>query len=226
MKRFFFVICFLIATNGFAQQPVHLQPAFDQMMGVNVTYKDPLGRLSMAGMVREFHVWSWNQPKADVEDWNPQQHIDFGQYYSNLDALGKTVVPVLQQTPTWLLRPGMYDQSQPLENDQLKGNAAGFTKQAAFFKRFAETYAPSGVRYIENWNEPDKDWLGPAAYFEPGDLAAMCSADYDALLSLSTKGTLSQHQIKLVMGGLAFPTLDYLNRLFLWSSLSNKNKNH
>jgi len=225
MKRHLFVVCILISLKGFAQQPVHPQPAFDQMMGVNVTYKDPLGRLSMAGMVREFHVWSWNQPKPDVEDWNPQQHIDFGQYYSNLDALGITVVPVLQQTPTWLLRPGMNEQSQPLENDQLKGTPAGFKKQAAFFKRFAETYAPSGVRYIENWNEPDKDWLGPAAYFKQGDLAAMCSTDYDALLSLSANGTLSSNQVKLVMGGLAFPTLDYLNGIFLWHSPPSKMNN-
>lgn len=225
MKRGLFVICIFFVGMGFAQQPVHLQPVFDQMMGVNVTYKDPLGRLSLAGLVREFHVWSWNQPKPDVEDWNPQQHIDFGQYYSNLDALGITVVPVLQQTPTWLLRPGMNDQSQPLDNEILKGKASGFTKQSAFIKRFADTYLPSGLRYIENWNEPDKDWYGPAAYFNPGDFAAMCSADYDALQSLSTKGTLSLHPIKLVMGGLAFPTLDYLNRFFLWSSLDGKNNN-
>ena len=225
MKKVLIVGCLLFAGMGFAQQPIHQQPAFDQMMGVNVTYKDPLGRLSMAGIVREFHVWSWNQPKADVEDWNPQQHIDFGQYYSNIDALGMSVVPVLQLTPTWLLRPGMNEQSQPLENDQLKGLTSGFTKQAAFFKRFAETYAPSGVKYIENWNEPDKDWEGPAAYFKQGDLAAMCSADYDALLSLSTEGILSQHQIKLVMGGLAFPSLDYLNGIFLWHSPPSKMNN-
>ena len=222
MKRFFFVINFLFATMGFAQQPVHQQPAFDQMMGVNVTYKDPLGRLNVAGMVREFHVWSWNQPKDDAEDWNPQQHIDFSQYYSNLDALGITVVPVLQQTPTWLLRPGMNDQSQPLDNDQLKGKAEGFTKQAAFIKRFAETFSPSGLRYIENWNEPDKDWYGPSATFKPGELAAMCSADYDALQSLSKNGFSNQSPVKLVMGGLAYPSFVYLSSFQMWGQINRQ----
>ena len=224
MKRGLFVVCFLILGKGFAQQPVHLQPAFDQMMGVNVTYKDPLGRLSVAGLVREFHVWSWNQPKVDVEDWNPQQHIDFSQYYSNLDALGITVVPVLQQTPTWLLRPGMNDQSQPLDNDLLKGKAAGFTKQAAFIKRFAETYMPSGLKYVENWNEPDKDWYGPLATFKPGELAAMCSADYDALQSLSLNATMNQYSVKLVMGGLAYPTFNYLSSFQMWGQVNRPDK--
>jgi hypothetical protein len=154
MKRGVFIVCFLVFRMGYAQQPIHPQPTFDQMMGVNVTYKDPLGRLNVAGIVREFHVWSWNQPKPDVEDWNPQQHIDFSQYYSNLDALGITVVPVIQKTPSWLLRPGMNDQSEPLDNDQMNGRAEGFTKQAAFIRRFAEVFAPAGIRYIENWNEP------------------------------------------------------------------------
>jgi hypothetical protein len=220
MKSVLFVVCFLIASMGFAQQAVHVQPAFDQMMGVNVTYKDPLGRLSMAGMVREFHVWSWNQPKPDVEDWNPQQHIDFGQYYSNLDALGITIVPVLQQTPTWLLRPGMNDQSQPLGNNQLKGKAAGFTKQAAFIKRFAETFIPSGLKYIENWNEPDKDWYGPLATFKPGEFAAMCSADYDVLQSISSGESLNQSPVKLVMGGLAYPSFIYLSTFQMWGQLN------
>jgi hypothetical protein len=224
MKRFLFVVCFLIIRMGFAQQTVNLQPDFDQMMGVNVTYKDPLGRLSVGGMVREFHVWSWNQPKEDQEDWNPQQHIDFNQYYTNLDALGLTVVPVIQQTPQWLLRPGMNEQTQPLDKDQLKGKPEGFTRQAAFIRRFAEVYAPYGVRYIENWNEPDKDWFGPSAIFKPGELAAMCSADYDALQTLSTNASVNQSPVKLVMGGLAYPSFTYLAELQMWCQLNRQNR--
>jgi len=222
MKRGVFIVCFLVFRMGYAQQPIHPQPTFDQMMGVNVTYKDPLGRLNVAGIVREFHVWSWNQPKPDVEDWNPQQHIDFSQYYSNLDALGITVVPVIQKTPSWLLRPGMNDQSEPLDNDQMNGRAEGFTKQAAFIRRFAEVFAPAGIRYIENWNEPDKDWYGPAATFKPGELAAMCSADYDALQSLSKNGSTNQPPVKLVMGGLAYPSFIYLSTFQMWGQINRQ----
>jgi hypothetical protein len=212
----------ILAQHGFAQQTTPSQPTFDQMMGVNVTYKDPIGRLSVGGMVREFHVWSWNQPKQDAEDWNPQQHIDFGQYYANLDALGFTVVPVLQQTPSWLLRPGMNDQSQPLDNALLRGKAEGFTRQAGFIKRFAEVFSPSGIRYIENWNEPDKDWFGPSAIFKPGDLAAMCSADYDDLQKLSPSDVAVPSPVKLVMGGLAFPTFEYLSEMLMWTAINRQ----
>ena len=245
IKSVLFVLCFLLFKAGFAQQVAHLQPTFDQMMGVNVTYKDPLGRLNVAGIIREFHVWSWNQPKPEIEDWDPQQHTDFGQFYSNLDALGFTVVPVIQQTPTWMLRPGMNEQSQPLDNDQLKGKTSGFSKHAAFIKRFVEVFAPKGIRYLENWNEPDKDWFGPSAFFKPADLAIMCSADYDAVQSLLptgndailfnskaghdtvhldlTNGSIPQSRMKLVMGGLAYPSIDYLQGLLQWSQLNRKN---
>lgn len=245
MKRALLVIYFFMFKAGFAQQVAHLQPTFDQMMGVNVTYKDPLGRLNVAGIIREFHVWSWNQPMPEIEDWNPQQHTDFGQYYSNLDALGLVVVPVIQQTPAWLLHPGMNEQSQPLDNDQLKGKANGFTKHAAFMKRFAEFFAPNGIKYLENWNEPDKDWFGPTATFKPGEFAALCSADYDAVRSLQptgndvillnsktgreaahidlVNGSIPQAPVKLVMGGLAYPSIDYLQGLVQWSQLNRKN---
>ena len=218
MRRLLIILTMLFPLIGWTQSLNPMQPSFDQMMGVNITYKAPLGRLGVAGTIREFHVWSWNQPQPDVEDWNPQDHIDFGKFYANLTALGHLTVPVIQMTPSWMLRPLMNDQSVPIDPDALKATPEGFKTQSYFIKRFAEVYGNSGIQYIENWNEPDKDWSGPLATFKPDELAAMCSADYNRLQQL--KGDLSNQRpdgFKLVMGGLAYPSIPYLNDMVEWS---------
>src|ERR1035437_2178629 len=160
MRPLLLILAMLSPFAGWAQSFNPMQPSFDQMMGVNITYKAPLGRLGVAGTIREFHVWSWNQPQPDVEDWNPQDHIDFGKFYANLAALGHLTVPVIQMTPSWMLRPLMNEQSIPIDPDALKATPEGFKTQSYFIKRFAEVYGYSGIQYIENWNEPDKDWSG------------------------------------------------------------------
>jgi hypothetical protein len=216
MRRLLLIFASLFPIAGWAQS--FSQPSFDQMMGVNITYKAPLGRLGVAGTIREFHIWSWNQPQIDVEDWNPQDHIDFGQFYANLTALGYLTVPVIQMTPSWLTRPLMNNQSIPIDMDALKATQNAFKNQSYFIKRFAEVYGSSGIQYIENWNEPDKDWLGPSAKFNPDELAAMCGADFDRLQQL--KGSLLGQKaegFKLVMGGLAYPSISYLNSILQWS---------
>lgn len=218
MRRFLITFAMLIPVIGWAQSLYPMQPSFDQMMGVNITYKAPLGRLGVVGTVREFHVWSWNQPQPEVEDWNPQSHIDFGRFYANLSALGHLTVPVVQMTPSWMLRPLMNEQSVPIDPDALKATPGGFKTQSYFIKRFAEVYGNSGIQYIENWNEPDKDWSGQLATFKPEELVSMCSADYDRLQQL--RGDLSNQRpdgFKLVMGGLAYPSIPYLKDIVQWS---------
>ncbi len=219
MRRLFLILipAILFPLIGWTQSSF-LQPTFDQMMGINITYKAPLGRLGVAGIIREFHVWSWNQPQENMEDWNPQSHIDFARFYSNLNALGHPTVPVIQMTPSWLFRPMMNEQSIPIDLDALKAVPNGFKTQSYFIKRFAETYGNAGIQYIENWNEPDKDWSGPTASFNPNELAAMCSADFDRLQQLNSfVSDRKTNGFKLVMGGLAYPSISYLSSILQWS---------
>ncbi|HSW02419.1 MAG TPA: hypothetical protein VLI39_19805 [Sedimentisphaerales bacterium] len=76
------------------------------------------------------------------------------------------------------------------------------------------------VRHIENWNEPDKWWKNRASHFQPFELAAMCSADFDG-----HKGNLgpgvgvknADPNMKLVLGGLARPEIEYLKAMKLWA---------
>ena len=73
---------------------------------------------------------------------------------------------------------------------------------------------------MENCNEPDKWWEGRAGFFTPGELAAMCSADYDG-----HRGTMgptagvktADPTIQLVLGGLANPEIEYLKAMQLWA---------
>lgn len=86
------------------------------------------------------------------------------------------------------------------------------------------------VKYIENWNEPDKWWVELSKYgrevqFTPFEFAAMCSADYDG-----NEGSLGENKgikaadpdAKLVMGGLAALNLDYIKAMKVWSDQHRK----
>ena len=83
------------------------------------------------------------------------------------------------------------------------------------------------LTYIEVWNEPDKWWSDPEAYFSPAEYAAMLSACYDG-----HEGALGQgHGIKtadpsmqVVMGGLSNFNLDYLKDMVAWCKQHRKDR--
>ncbi|MFV0607163.1 MAG: hypothetical protein ACK5NK_15130, partial [Niabella sp.] len=65
------------------------------------------------------------------------------------------------------------------------------------------------VEYLEVWNEPDKDWEGPNAQFSPEEYAAMLSKCYDKIKE-------ADPNMKVVMGGLATLSVDYISRMKAW----------
>ncbi|MCH5685131.1 hypothetical protein LWM68_13280 [Niabella sp. W65] len=86
------------------------------------------------------------------------------------------------------------------------------------------------IKYIEDWNEQDRTWDGKEAEFTPGEYAAMASADYDGHC-----GTMNRYNkrygvknadssVKMVMGGLAFLSLDYIKRMKSWFELNRPDK--
>jgi len=76
------------------------------------------------------------------------------------------------------------------------------------------------LKYIENWNEPDRTWNDRQGRFHPYELAAMCSADYDGHKSALGSGhgvKTADPNMKLVLAGLAGLDLPYLKAMKLWA---------
>ena len=78
------------------------------------------------------------------------------------------------------------------------------------------------LRYLENWNEPDKTWRERTGRFHPYELAAMCSADYDGhrgKLGKTYGVRNADPQMRLSIGGLAGLNLDYLRAMKFWYAM-------
>ncbi len=186
------------------------------------------------------NLYRWNPSGGANGAWN------FDAYYTKLKNAGITVSPVLQQSPFWLTgREKDAREKKPLRPDREAGNPFSYMEHADYLFQFAARYGKIAVdpallklapnqpkqtglgllNYVENWNEPDKTWLGREAYFSPFELAAMCSADYDGHLgmlgnNLGIKN--ADPTMKLVMGGLAYWNLEYLRAMVFWGEIFRK----
>lgn len=183
------------------------KPTMDEFIGINAFIDDPIEKIKVAGFVREYHVWDWDEgngqpyvgyPKNE-NAFNPSYPSNkwlFDDYYKKLKEEGITVVTCIQSCPKWLcendnekpLKPGL-DPESPFS---YKEHADHFFQVAARYgnERVADSllkladnqakHSGLGIlKYYENWNEPDKDWATRKEYFSPFEFAAMASADYD-----------------------------------------------
>ena len=198
--------------------------SFDQFVGTNAFIDDPLDKITgVAGFVREYHSWAWDTENLDRKTrFNPSAAAGgnswfFDDYYKKLSTAGVTVVPAIQGNIA-----GQTFNDKP----DLKTHAAHLFQFAARYgsKKVADSalsLAPgqprvSGLgtlRYLENWNEPDKTWEGRSGWFTPFELAAMCAADEDAIHRADPK-------MPLVLGGLAGLSLDYLTAMQHWAEFN------
>lgn len=81
------------------------------------------------------------------------------------------------------------------------------------------------LQYIEVWNEPDKNWSGRLARFEPEEYAAMLSACYDGHEGRLGPGfgiKSADSSMQVVMGGLSNFDLPYVSRMLDWFSHNRK----
>ena len=221
-------------------------PTMEQFIGMNGFIDDAPEQMAGAGgFVREYHNWSWDTESADKQvRFQPSGAAGgkawfFDAYYSRLKALGVTVCPAIQQnSPAYF--PGADSDAKPITNGVDSEAPASYAVHAAHLFQYAARYgsrkvpdsalklAPgqprlSGLntlRYIENWNEPDKTWRGRAGRFTPYELAAMCSADYDGdqgRMGKTAGVRNADPKMRLVMGGLAGLSLDYLRGMKFWA---------
>jgi hypothetical protein len=158
------------------------------------------------------------------------------------------VLPVMNTLPHWMLRKMGYLDSQFWNENENKPcydslNAetpSSYQAHADWLYQFAARYGKNDtiptallklktgqaslsglnlIKYIENWNEPDKYWKTRKGFFTPYELAAMGSADRDGHQSTvsNTVGVKNADtSLKLVMGGLTDFRIDYLKAMKFW----------
>lgn len=185
----------------------HERPLMDHFVGVNGFIDDPIDILAVAGHIREYHNWVWDEDADSIypdnaNAWNPSAgnaQWDFDRYYSDLHARGIEVCPAVQGCLPWLAaNPGDFaDKPVPagLDTEDPASYIAHADHMFQYAARYANRKVPDRllklradqsratglgtVTYFENWNEPNGTWSGRDPWFTPAEFAAMCSADYD-----------------------------------------------
>lgn len=235
------------ASKGPIKPPSSPRPRIpiDQFIGTNAFIDDPLDTISgVAGFEREYHSWGW-----DVENKDLQRRFQpsaagggawrFDDYYAGLKGRGVTVAPVLQMgVPELVHNAKAVD--KPVAAGRNTEDPASYALHAAHMFQYAARYGGTKVedsrlelapgqprasglgllRYLENWNEPDRTWDGRDGRFHPYELAAMSSADYDGhqgKLGRDYGVKSADPKMKLVLAGLAGLDLPYLRAMKFWA---------
>lgn len=221
-------------------------PAMDQIIGANVFIDDPLDVIApVCGFAREYHSWLWDVENPDqLRRFQPSAAAGgnawfFDDYYRGLKQRGVTVAPCIQSSVPSLFG-GQNREYKPVADGANPEDPASYALHSTHLFQFAARYgsrpvpdsaldlAPgqprkSGLgllRYIENWNEPDRTWNDRQGRFHPYELAAMCSADRDghqARLGAGKGVRAADPSMKLVLGGLAGLDLEYLRAMKFWA---------
>lgn len=219
----------------------------DQFIGTNAFFDDPTDKIAAVGFVREYHNWTWDEGATLTYPDNPKAFnptyagFRFDEFYTRLKNAGLVTSPCLQKSALSLVGGDsnkLDNKPVPVGSDPLL--PASYAMHADHMYQLAARYGGTSVpdanlkladgqprstntkllNYFENWNEPDKTWKGRDGYFTPYELATMCSADYDGHQGSlgSTFGVKNADpSAKMVMGGLAFPSMTYLTAMKVWA---------
>jgi len=224
-----------IGINGFVDDPIERIAACGHLREYHSWQWDE-GNQDPTYPGYPHHQLAWSPSWVSGPGWG----WDFDAFYRQLKDVGVEVAPCLQGCAPYLVG---FDKERTDEKPvagQDPAEPRSYIAHASYLFQFAARYGgtpcdatllklkpgqpvKSGlnlVRYIENWNEPDKWWKDRASHFQPFELAAMCSADYDG-----HKGSLgpgvgvknADPNMKLVLGGLARPEIEYLKAMKLWA---------
>ena len=220
------------------------QLTFDQKIGMNGFVDNKFDNLKAAGTLREYHNFGWTYDKNTGSCYFKSSWFDFDEFYKKVHDAGIEILPCIQQGDNpenreYKPASDMNDTENPMSykvhSNVLFNYAAryGHTKvDESRLNLTSTTEAKTGLGYItyyENWNEPDKTWIGDKACFSPEEFAAMCSADYDG-----HEGALGENygikqadpNAKLVYGGLAGGEagVKYLERMKVWCEENRPSK--
>jgi hypothetical protein len=222
--------------------------SLSEFMGINTFVDDPSTQVAaVSTIIREYHNWDWHQPKGLTQSQALQLGWafapatagpwDFDRYYETLSALNLKVFPCLQGSPAWLA--DEFNQ-RPQDLQFSASDPQAYRWHSAFAWQYGARYGArehptnllrlgpgqaykSGLNLIagfEAWNEPDKWWKGPKAYFHPFEFAAFMSADYDGHAGqLGSEHGIKQAdpELEFIMGGLAALDSNYVEGMRQWA---------
>jgi hypothetical protein len=216
----------------------------DEFVGINSFNDVPNEVNAVAGILREYHPWAWDEAELGQIKWNPSYAggnppWNFDAWYMGL----KNITPPVAVSP--VLMNDMYGSTRKPIASGFKGiDPVAYVAHAQYFYQFAARYgsvsvpdtnltlAPdqprlSGlnlVSYIEDWNEPDKGFGDLSSNFSPDEYAAMASADYDGhcgKLGAMVGARNADPSMRVVIGGIADGVDKYyyfLDGVRLWAN--------
>lgn len=214
---------------------------FDKFIGVNGFHEDDVNNIKAAGLLRAYCNWDWFQgdnPNDQLIFQNSRGGWYFDDAFKKIKDAGITIAMCFQGAIKNLHGTGNFKfNDKPVDKPGLSTTdpvsytaishtlfqiAAryGKTKVAANKLNVPASQAVSGldlIEYIEVWNEPDKDWEGKNAQFSPQEYAAMLSACYDKIKE-------ADPHMKVVMGGLATLSIDYIKGMKVWFEANRADK--
>lgn len=181
-------------------------PLVGAFIGLNGFIDDDPSKLAAVGNVREYHDWTWNEgngaagypgyPNNQLSFTKVAGAWDFDAYYGALAQAGVTPFPCIEGSVDFL-----GSAMPPVAAGADVTLAASYVAHASFLYQYAARYGAKAVptanlklasgqaartglgllRYYEDGNEPDANWVNAdgSPVFSPAAAAAMSSADYD-----------------------------------------------
>ena len=186
--------------------------------------------------------YAWNPSWVSGPGWG----FYFDDFYQQLKNNSLIVSPDLQGSAPYITE---FDDSRtqykPIGQDENSLDPLSYIEHSDYLFQFAARYGQTPVtpsllklrpdqelisgsglvRYLENWNEPDKWWFTRKGYFTPDEFSTMCSADYDGHENSMGTGKgmkVADPLLKMVMGGLASLNLEYLRCMKLWCEFNRQ----
>jgi len=181
--------------------------------------------------------YGWNPSWASGANWA----WNFDKFYGNAFKSGTTISPALNMCAPYIVNyDGNKSNNKPIAPGEASKNPLSYKEHADWMFQFAARYGSKQVspsllklradnpvksglgyiKYMENWNEPDKYWKGRDAYFTPFEYAAMSSADYDGHQGQlgNTFGLKNADpSIKMVLAGLSSIDTMYIKSMLFWA---------
>ncbi|MCC9606689.1 hypothetical protein LOC68_16600 [Blastopirellula sp. JC732] len=226
-----------IGVNGFIDDPVERLAAFGMVREYHNAQWDDGASGEGTGAFPQ-HAFAYSPSAVRGAGWG----WDFDRFYTQLKEAGVEVYPCVQGADKYGASQPFKPQDKPIAADADPTDPASYAAHGAHLFQTAARYGTAKVdeslltlekgqepksglgliTAIENWNEPDKWWEGRSAYFNPLELAAMCSADYDGHQGKLGPGVGAKNanpKLPFVLSGLATTELSYLRAMEFWAEL-------